>query len=392
MHLLLASVSSVTSPSGVCRHVANIARGALEHSSVSGVTLLTGEWQAGYFRDAFGLDSKRLEIRPMAIANSPVARNLWYLRELPAIARKCSADVVHLAFPMPVMRSSYAAPVVVSLHDLYPFDMPLNFGRQKARLNRAALRVCVRNVDALACVSEATRTRLHQLFPALDRKRTSVVPNAVYLSPDRAEALLPDAIQDGPFLLCVAQHRANKNLPLLLRAFRLALQRNDVPRTMKLVIVGNDGPETETIHAAVAECGLASRTIFLSGISDGLLAVLYARCEMVVAPSLLEGFGLPVAEALAAKCRVVCSDIAAFRAVGDTACVYFNPADDSGESLVAALRKAFRMPRKATTSPHFLDPQQAAEMYLALYSKLMSSGPMHHFEPSPADLSAPGDL
>src|SRR5947209_1970217 len=154
MHLLLASVSSAVAPSGVCRHAANLARGMAAHPAISRVTLLVGEWQASYFRDAFGLNDMGLDIRPVAIANTPVARNLWCLRGLPAAAREREADVVHLAFPMPVLRSAHAAPVVASVHDLYPFDMPSNFGR-KAWLNRAAMRLCIRNVDAVACVSEA---------------------------------------------------------------------------------------------------------------------------------------------------------------------------------------------------------------------------------------------
>jgi glycosyltransferase involved in cell wall biosynthesis len=392
MHLVIASVSAATSPSGVCRHAANIARGVLAFASVRKVTLLTGEWQAGYFRDAFHLDDPRLEILPVAIANRSASRNLWYLRTLPALARAHDADIVHLAYPMPLLRRSYRMPVVVSLHDLYPFDIPRNFGAHRAWLNRAVLRRCLRNAGAITCVSEPTRTRLHEIFPGLRQEKTSVVPNSVSLSRECGSTTFPDAIQDNPFLLCVAQHRANKNLALLLRSFRLALDRNAVPPETKLVIVGNEGPETARLQPIIAECGLHDRVVFLRGISDTLLSMLYAQCELVVAPSLLEGFGLPVAEALAAGCRVACSDIPTFRAVATSSCVLFNPADGSGESLVAAIRNALRLPRGTDPSPAGFQPQQAAAMYLALYSKLALRSPINIFQPSHADLSAPGDL
>ena len=215
-----------------------------DFSSVRKVTMLTGEWQAGYFREAFHLDDPRLEILPIAISNRSVSRNLWYWRALPSLARTCDADIVHLAYPMPLLRSAYSSPVVVSLHDLYPYDIPRNFGAHKAWLNRAVLRDCLRNVDAVACVSEPTRTRLHELFPALRPEKTSVVPNSIGLSHECANIALPDEIEDSPFLLCVAQHRANKNLALLLRSFRLALDRHVVAPETKLVILGNEGPET----------------------------------------------------------------------------------------------------------------------------------------------------
>jgi len=392
MHLVVASVSASTSPSGVCRHAANIARGMLAFSSVRKVTLVTGEWQAGYFRDAFDLKDPRLEILSIAIANRSVSRNLWYLRTLPALAHAQGADVVHLAYPMPLRRSAYTSPVVVSLHDLYPFDIPRNFGVHKAWLNRAVLRRCLKNADAVVCVSEPTRGRLHELFPALRPEKTSVVPNSVGLTREYADIEFPDAIRDNPFLLCVAQHRANKNLVPLLRSFRLALDRSVVQPETKLVIVGSEGPETPRLRQVITECNLQDRVVFLRGISDALLSALYAQCEVVVAPSLLEGFGLSVAEALAAGCRVACSDIPIFRSVATANCVLFDPMDSSGESLLTALRHALHLPRGAASSPAGLQPRQAAAMYLALYSRLALRSPISLFQPFHEDLSAPGDL
>ena len=348
--------------------------------------------RAEYFRDAFHLDNARLEILPVAIPNRSISRNLWYLRTLPTLARACDADVVHLAYPMPLIRSAYAAPVVVSLHDLYPFDIPRNFGVHRAWLNRAVLRRCLRNAGAVTCVSETTRQRLHEIFPALREKKTIVVPNSIGLSRECGSATFPDAIRDTPFLLCVAQHRANKNLALLLRSFRLALDRNTVAPETKLVIVGNEGPETTLLYRIIGERSLQDRVVFLRGISDTLLSALYAQCELVIAPSSLEGFGLPVAEALAAGCRVVCSDIPSFRATATASCVLFNPTDGSGEWLLTALRHALRLPRSAECSSSTFQPQQAAAMYLALYSKLALRSPIHLFQPFHADLSAPGDL
>jgi glycosyltransferase involved in cell wall biosynthesis len=392
MHLVIASVSAATSPSGVCRHAANIARGLLAFSSVRKVTLLAGGWQADYFRDAFHLDDARLEILPIAIANRSLSRNLWYARTLPALSRAQDADIVHLAYPMPLRRSAYSAPVVVSLHDLYPFDIPRNFGAHRAWLNRAVLRHCLRNADAIACVSESTRTRLHELFPALRVEKTSVVPNSIGLRHEHGGTVFPQSIQDKPFLLCVAQHRANKNLALLLRSFRLALDRNIVPPETRLVIVGNEGPETTRLHRIVAEHSWQDRVVFLRGISDTLLSALYAQCELVIAPSLLEGFGLPVAEALAAGCRVACADIPTFRSTAAPACALFDPSDSTGESLLAALQNALHLPRSGASSPAGFQPQQAAAMYLALYSKLALHSPLNAFQPSPANISAPGDL
>jgi len=230
------------------------------------------------------------------------------------------------------------------------------------------------------------------LFPALRSEKTSVIPNSIGISRQQEESALPEAIRGKVFLLCVAQHRANKNLALLVRSFRTALDRNVLQSAAKLVIVGNEGPETPRLHKTVAELDLQDRVVFLRGISDTLLSALYAQCELVIAPSLLEGFGLPVAEALAAGCRVACSDIPAFRAVATTHCSLFHPADTTGELVVTALQNALRLPRCAEYSSTVFHPQQAAAMYLALYSKLALRNPIHMFQTAHADLSAPGDL
>jgi glycosyltransferase involved in cell wall biosynthesis len=379
MHLLIASVSAATSPSGVCRHAANIARGMLACSSVQKITLFMGDWQVDYFRDAFNLKSEKLEIRQISIRNRATVRNLWYLRGLPSAARACGADIVHLAYPIPLLRSAYASPVVVSLHDLYPFDIPQNFGR-RAWLNRAALNLCLRNADAIACVSGETRTRLHQLFPAIESGKATVVSNSIWLSRGIGHTSLPPEILDHPFFLCVAQHRANKNLPLLLRSFRLALDRNVVASNTRLIVVGKEGPETQLLHRVIAQWNLEERVLFLRGISDPLLVSLYENCELVLAPSLLEGFGLPVAEASAVGSRIVCSDIPAFRSIGAAHCVFFDPLDESGESLLAAIREAMTSPFCPAMSSIGCEPRTAAAMYLDLYSRLLL--------PTPAKVSA----
>jgi glycosyltransferase involved in cell wall biosynthesis len=385
VHVLIATVSAATSPAGVCRHAANIAHGLATLSAVHKITICTGSWQADYFRDAFHLTSNKIEIVRSHIENTSFSRNLWYLQGLPAAARACGADIVHLAYPMPFVRSAFSAPIIVSLHDLYPIDIPSNFGR-RAWLNRAALKSCLRHVDAITCVSEETRTRLQELFSAETTAKARVVPNSISFAHAQRTVPVPDAIGDRPFLLCVAQHRANKNLPFLLRSFRAALDRNILsPRTM-LVLVGNEGPETALLNRVIVQCALRERVLLLRGISDDLLQALYQRCDLLIAPSLLEGFGLPVAEALACSCRVVASDIAAFREIAAASAVFFDPADDNGESLIAALREAMTTPRSSVTASPGLNPEQAAVLYLDLYAELLAR---KHSAPSQPQVTDP---
>jgi glycosyltransferase involved in cell wall biosynthesis len=369
VNLFIAALSSQTSPTGVCRHAANLAKGMLEHPEVRHVTLATGAWQAGYMRDAFGLCGDRLIVLPVPIANTALSRNLWYLWGLPRLARRVHADIIHLSYPAPVFRPLLPAPAVVTVHDLYAFDLPQNFGGRRAWLNRGAFRVCLRNADALACVSEATRARLHARIFTARAKKASVVPNSVVHGSAAHAASLPAELQRSPFVLCVAQHRANKNLPALVAAFDLARRQGIFSFATKLVIVGSFGPVTHEILAVVETYGLGADVVFLKNLTDPVLSALYAGCALLVAPSLVEGFGLPVAEALAFGCRVVCSDIAAFREIGGESCFYFDPQDRSGAAMAEAMQEAQAAPRAAKIE--MPGPGEAAAQYLRIYRTLL---------------------
>src|ERR1700691_3480388 len=109
---------------------------------------------------------------------------------------------------------------------------------------------------------------------------------------------------------------------------------------MTLVIVGIAGPETRDIHRLVSILGLGDRVRLLEGVSDLELHWCYAHCEVVVSPSTVEGFGLPVAEALLAGCRIVCSDIPAFREIADGHCRFVTLEKNAEENLVAAIANA----------------------------------------------------
>src|SRR5215471_778583 len=160
MHVLISAVSSARRPSGICRHAVNLASSLAATQAVSRVTLFVGPWQAGYFRQAFNLTGTRIDLRAAGVENSAYARNVWYYRTLPKLARDLGADIAHLSFPAPISRRRFPCPVVCSLHDLYPYDVPANFGSWRVLFNRSFLRRCLRQSDVVVCSSDFTRNRL----------------------------------------------------------------------------------------------------------------------------------------------------------------------------------------------------------------------------------------
>jgi glycosyltransferase involved in cell wall biosynthesis len=186
----------------------------------------------------------------------------------------------------------------------------------------------------------------------------------------------------------VAQHRRNKNLPLLIRTFHRMLCAGQVAADMKLMIVGIAGPETANIRHLVSTLNLDGKVAFLEGVPDSELQWCYAHCEAVVSPSTVEGFGLPIAEALLAGCRIVCSDIPAFREVAHGQCRFVSLKRNAEGELAAAIVDALNEPKQAPKAlPQFSAPVLARQ-YTSLYRKLIGSSAPFQKEKLTAPISS----
>ena len=330
-------------------------------------------WQESFMRAVPAGPGSRLTVHVAALDRDALSRNAWYYYELPKIAARLRADLVHLTFPAPINARAFACPTVVTLHDLYPYEIPMNFGFPKFLFNRVILRQCLSNASAIACVSDITRTRLRQYTPASIWRKGIRIHNAVEAELRCAARPPAPGWQDKPFLLSIAQHRLNKNLPLLIRAYDMLLRTARIHPETRLIIVGIPGPETLRLNRLVARSGLSGNVRFLEGLPEPELQWCYLHCEALVAPSLTEGFGLPVAEALLAGCRVVCSDIPAHREVGDGHCRFVPLNNHAEEAFAAAIAAVLQQPRPHPLSlPQFSAPILARQ-YIGLYRSLIVS-------------------
>jgi glycosyltransferase involved in cell wall biosynthesis len=381
LKIVIALTSSSGQLSGVQRHAINLARCLLTRQEITAVHLIAAPWQQEFVYDATPRNDARLHLHTAPIRNNSLSRNAWYYLELPRIASRLQADLVHLGYPTPLRNGAYHCPTVVTLHDLYPYDVPENFGFPKVLFNQLVLRRCLQMVDAIACVSRTTLARLQGIEPRLALAKAVVIYNSVEPLP-QVSAWSPLPLWKGePFLLCVAQHRRNKNILFLLRVFERLLRTGKLAPQTRLVIVGIPGPETNAILRFLADANIADRVVLLNGISEDELQWCYRNCELLLAPSLTEGFGLPVAEALLAGCPVICSDIPPFRELGGDRCVYI-PLDAMAEHAFAdAICAGIRERRSEPIALPQLSASVIAEQYFQLYRSLLY--PASTFETTP---------
>ncbi|NNE11731.1 MAG: glycosyltransferase family 4 protein [Ilumatobacter sp.] len=266
-------------------------------------------------------------VPPVPVRSLPVGRpwlyETWNRFDWPAVERATGrVDVCHSTTAIP---AASAAPKVVTVHDVAFVAAPKRFTRHGARVMRAGLERC-RAADLIMCPSAATANGLRELgFPG-DRLR--IVPwgvePATITETDRDRVGRRFGLPDE-FVLFVGTVEPRKNLPRLVEA--LAASTVDLP----LVVAGAPGWGAEfPVHGV--------RAHFLGFVEAGDLPALFDLATVFAYPSLEEGFGLPVLEAMAYGTPVVTSKATATEEVAGEAAVLVEPADV--ESIAAGLGAA----------------------------------------------------
>lgn len=371
MKVLVTAISFSSKISGIQRHAFNLVRCLLARPEISAVQLVIAPWQKEMTKSAGLSHNNRLGIHVAQLDPGSVSRNLWHYRSLPGLADRLQPDLVHLTYPVPIDATAFRCAVVLTLHDLYPYEIPANFRFPHVLFNRLILRQSLRNVDAIACVSNATLARLEQFAPDHVCRNAVRIYNCVERTSPGLQKSPISELCGKPFLLCVAQHRRNKNLALLIRVFGSLLSRETIDPATNLLIIGITGPETANIHEMVAQRSLRRRVFFRDGLSDSELQWCYERCDALVVPSITEGFGLPVAEGLVEGCRVICSNIPALREVGGDRCRYFELGPGEEEALANSIATSLKLPKPSAFALPHLSIEVLASEYIALYRQVI---------------------
>jgi glycosyltransferase involved in cell wall biosynthesis len=228
----------------------------------------------------------------------------WWIRLL----RRWRPDVVFEPYHLAVPWLHGRVPVVTVVHDCIfetsPAFAPSGRMRQAYRI---ATRLALAKVDAVATISHATRADLRRYY-GLEVGADNVVPHAVgaqFRIGDDRPASRPGDLPRR-YVLHVGVRRPHKDHVTLIRAFHLL--RRKLP-DVSLVLVGErDERFPDPVPALVSSLGLEQHVSWFPRVSEGRLIELYRHAELFAFPSLIEGFGLPVLEAMAAGVPVVASD------------------------------------------------------------------------------------
>ncbi len=306
---------------GIWTYVFNLLKGLHELDIANDYTVFSSSDKTDIFKNRFNV------VRSSFDTSAPYTRILWEHLAMPFILNRDNIDIFHNPdHVLPIL--PVKAKKIITVHDLSFYKFPGTFPFMKRNYKRALTPRSVCLADKIIAVSSSTKDDLVELF-GIDRKKIEVVHIGVskefmkiedidVLERSREVLGLPEK-----FILYLGTIEKRKNLERLIDAFVLASRRGGFPH--KLVIAGKKGWLYEGLLKKIDDNGLKDDIIFVSDIKQSDLPILYNLAELFVYPSIYEGFGLPVIEAMACGTPVITSNTSSLPEVAGDAAALIDP-------------------------------------------------------------------
>jgi len=278
---------------------------------------------------------------------SPLRNVLWHQVSLPGCSRRRGYDVLFLPAGNRRLPVSAPCPTVGTVHDFSSIHVPGKYDRARMLYITRVLPFLIRRLTHVLTVSESSKRDIVE-YAGVPEERVTVTPlasdPAVYHSADPKEAadrLAPRHAIRPPFLLYTSRiEHPGKNHVRLIRAFAALKRRHKIPH--QLVLAGTDRERADEVHREAVESGFADDILFTGFVATEDLPLFYQAADIFVFPSLYEGFGLPILEAMACGTPVACSNLSSMPEVAGDAAVQFDPADEA--SIASALWSIITQP------------------------------------------------
>lgn len=353
-------------PSGVARMAFNLIECLLQNDEFDYV--LRSPWSQAQLPQ--GLRSPRLAIMTIARPHVMVLDVVRQAFVMPSLCRAANIDLLVNLDPFGSPAGARAR--VMLVHDLYFRVIPEQLSRREAFTTGLIYRMMLPTHDEIVTVSEATRRDLVFWYPST-ADRITTIHSAATMEPALEESGAAEV--EGRYVLAVGNATPNKNFRVLAEA--MAVLHRRFP-DLALVHVGQDAGET--IASTLAGAGSGVRLLRLSGIDDRRLARLYRDAACLCVPSLYEGFCLPVLEAQALDCPVVCSNSSATPEVAGEGALTFDP--KSPAALAEALKSLLSEPslrgelvRRGRGNLRRFSWEKAARLYEDVFRRALAKRP-----------------
>lgn len=279
-----------------------------------------------------GFETVRTGVR----ARSRPRRYIYEQAAMPVQVRRTDIDVLHCpGYSVPLYAD---VPTVVTIHDVNYEAVPETFSTLSRFVWGQIVPRSARRASAVITVSSFSREEIRR-HVGIDHSRIHVVSNAP--SPQLPRSPPPlDSIDidvEPPYILYVSSTHPHKNHATLVRS----LPR--LPDELSMVLVGPKRAAHPDLVSLIDSLGLHDRVAMPGFVPEPTLATLYGNAHLYVHPSMYEGFGMPVIEAMRYGTPVVCADVAALPEIAGDAALYFDPT--SPDEIAAACEELITSPQ-----------------------------------------------
>jgi glycosyltransferase involved in cell wall biosynthesis len=343
---------------GIGRYASNLAR-ALATNLAESESLLVLRPDAINETPAAGVQGETVAVRQVDC--SPFSlRQHWIV---PRLLRESAVTTYHSPYFLMPLRAGL--PTVLTIHDLIPLRDASGLPLAKRLAFRAVIELAVRRAAAIIVPTGETADDIARLL-GVAAERIEVIPYAADPALVAAPPLDVRARFDLPseFALCVGSNRTHKNHARLCRVWKSMKE----PRPL-LVFAGSQPSAALDLEPGVR---------FLGRVTDPELSALYRGAHLLILPSQIEGFGLPVVEAMACGCAVACSDTPALREVAGDAAAFFDPSD--ADEMIGVLHDLLQddgrretLRRRGTARTTAFSWSHAARRTLDVYRRVAGS-------------------
>ncbi len=296
---------------------------------------------------------------------------IWQQGLLPAVIRQTQADLFWSPRQQLPLFGASNVPMVLTIHDLVSHKMPETMRYSNYLLEKLLLEKSLRRANHIIAVSESTQKTLVETF-AIPEKKITVIHHGYTALPAQAPIDLQPLGITRPFILFLSTLEPRKNVDRLLSAY-LALSPN-LRDQYQLVLAGGVGWKSEPLLQRIQSLK-DSGVVSLGYVNDALIYNLLKQATVFAFPSLYEGFGLPILEAMSMNCPVLTSTDPACVEVSGEAALHVDPL--SVDALSNGLQKLLENPslrqdliQKGQQNLHRFAWQRSAEAHLAVFKKL----------------------
>ncbi len=310
---------------GVKQYIKHLFHGLVEAGVADGHEVIVFYDDPSFLGTYATQGAKEIFVKGHKALRNPVTRFLWDNVTLPIAIKRQNIDVT--LFPKSIIPVIPTSRSVATIHDLAYFLPGINaYTFHETVFTKLFLPPSARRSDAIIAVSKRTREDIYALFKGINPEKVKVIYEDAAFKPNDEQTSTKYVrekygIGDSPYIFMSSELSPRKNVPRALKA--LAAIKDDIPHTF--VMTGGKGWKVTNIADLVKDLGLEDRFLKIGYVEDDDMSAVYAEADVYFHPSVYEGFGLTLLEAMQADTPVCYSNVTSHPEVAGDAGLGFDP-------------------------------------------------------------------